>query len=142
MNIRFWFALIVVLSGLTALVVRGVTDTSQRVVTVHELLSQSVKRSSIRLGARVTEDAIDYRTSPDFFLRFNVRDITQPGDGAVAVEYRQMMPNTLQAGRDVILEGDFDGKTFYANSLLTQFPSKYEPPLPGSDHQNKDAGYG
>lgn len=141
MNFRFWFALIVVLSGLTVLVASGVTDTSRRVVTVHELLAQPSMRSSIRLGARVTEDAIDYRTSPDFFLRFQVRDITQAGEGAVTVEYNQMMPNTLQAGRDVILEGDFDGKTFYAKSLLTQCPSKYEPPLPGSMPKG-DARYG
>lgn len=137
MNIRFWFALIVVISGLTALVASGVNDTSKRVVTVAELIETKSAEANIRLGARVTEDPIEYRTSPDFFLRFNVRDIAQAGTGSIPVEYDQMMPNTLQAGRDVILEGNFNGKTFYAKTLLTQCPSKYEPPLPGSDKQRE-----
>lgn len=133
MNFRFFIALLVVFLGLSALVYAGVSGTKQSVVTVHELLESGSGRRNVRLGARVTEDPIDYRTNPDFLLQFSVRDIEQDkpeAAGSIPVEYHQMMPNTLQAGRDVILEGDFEDGRFVARSVLTQCPSKYEPPLP------------
>jgi len=44
------------------------------------------------------------------------------------VEYAGIRPDTLQPGRDVILEGHYAGGVFQATVLMTQCPSKYEPP--------------
>lgn len=81
-------------------------------------------------------------------VEFSVRD---PGPASEAsgkdqlrVVYFGVMPPQLKAERDVILEGDFTqaagsgaagsqgeaGGTFTAQYLLTQCPSKYEPPKP------------
>lgn len=42
------------------------------------------------------------------------------------VVYRGVMPPTFQGGRDVLLEGNYDGTKFVATVLMTQCPSKYE----------------
>lgn len=55
------------------------------------------------------------------------------GKDQLRVVYFGVMPPQLKSDRDVILEGDFEqagGGTFTARELLTQCPSKYEPPKP------------
>ena len=60
--------------------------------------------------------------------------MSDPAGGAttVAVEYRNLKPDMFQAGRDVLIDGDFKGGTIVAAKLQTQCPSKYEPALPGA----------
>lgn len=129
MTYRLFAVIFVVTLAIVFLVSSAISNTAKAVVTVDQLLRESGDASRIRLGARVTEDEINYQTHPEFLLRFTVRDIASP-QGKIAVEYRGMKPDTLRAGRDVILEGDFKGNTFIASSLLTQCPSKYEVPVP------------
>jgi cytochrome c-type biogenesis protein CcmE len=69
-------------------------------------------------------------------VHFLVRDIESAG-GSIAVTFLGNMPDTLKPGRDVILQGNFDGEEFHANELLTQCPSKYEPPVPGGSKANQ-----
>jgi hypothetical protein len=38
----------------------------------------------------------------------------------------------FQAGRDVLIDGDFKGGKIIAAKLQTQCPSKYEPAMPGA----------
>jgi len=131
-NTRLFFAVGAVAILISVLIYTATSNTAKAVVTVDQLVGGSTARNKIRLGARVTEDPIVYATQPEFLLRFTVRDIQQPLEKIDAV-YHGIMPDTFQAGRDVILEGSFDGKTFAVTSLLTQCPSKYEPPLPGAN---------
>lgn len=130
MNKRFIGVIAVVALSLGALITVAVESSAKQVLTVAELVSEAKPRSRVRLGARVTEAEIQYQTAPSFLLQFVVHDIPT-GEETVPVRYKGVMPDTLKAGRDVILEGEFDGATFLADSLLTQCPSKYEPPLPG-----------
>jgi cytochrome c-type biogenesis protein CcmE len=77
-------------------------------------------------------DPIEYQTEPNFILRFKVVD-PKGGDQAVPVEYRGLRPDMFQAGRDVLIDGDFKGGTLVAAKLQTQCPSKYEPAMPGME---------
>jgi len=52
------------------------------------------------------------------------------GLSMVAVVYRGLRPDMFSAGRDVIIDGSFEGGSVVANTLLTQCPSKYEAPSP------------
>jgi cytochrome c-type biogenesis protein CcmE len=65
-----------------------------------------------------------------------------PDAAPVRVLYRNTKPDMFAPGRDVIIDGSFDGEKLVASRLLTQCPSKYEPAEPGkaSDAQ-KAAGY-
>ncbi|MCB0358724.1 MAG: cytochrome c maturation protein CcmE [Bdellovibrionales bacterium] len=126
---RFVLLVLVVLGGIGALMYSAVNTTARAVVTVQELRAQGGPVANVQLGGRVTDSPIDYQTTPEFLLRFTVKDIPD-GEHAIPVVYHGIMPDTLQNGRDVILGGDFDGTTFLAHSLLTQCPSKYEAALP------------
>lgn len=132
MNSKFLVSIFVVAAALSGLIYSASSSTAKAVTTVAELVSEKAPRNNIRLGAKVADSKIEYKTEPKFVVRFVVKDI-QDEPGLIPVVYNSVMPDTLTNGRDVILEGDFDGETFHANSLLTQCPSKYEPPVPGED---------
>ena len=117
------------------------TSTAKAVVTVQELLTEAGTRNRIRLGARVASEEIRYRSSPDRQVLFSVRDIEGSDQQTVPVIFAGNMPDTLKRGRDVILEGDYDGSTFQASSLMTQCPSKYEPPVPGDSYKPQAGSY-
>lgn len=130
MRKRFFVAGAIIIGATALLIVSAVRESAKAVVTASSLLSQPTARKNVRLGARVADYEIQYTTTPTFELKFAVRDIQAQSTGAKAIPviYGGIMPETLKIGRDVILEGDFDGSTFHAKSLLTQCPSKYEPP--------------
>ena len=135
-NNKFLFSILAVVLALAFLINSAISNAAKKVMTVSQLVASSDVRNNIRLGARVSDSEIDYQTKPDFRLKFAVRDIHREkgevviGGDELAVVYHGIMPDTLKNGRDVILEGDFDGREFQARSLMTQCPSKYEPPLP------------
>lgn len=136
-NYRFIAALIVISLAVGYLLISAVESSAKAVVTVSQLRREGT-RNGVRLGARVADVPFKYRTEPNFQLAFTVED---PGMGAQAVskagdtdrallkaEYLGVKPDTFAVGRDVILEGDFDGEVFRVKTLMTQCPSKYQPP--------------
>lgn len=138
---RYIFAGIIVFSAISALIYAAVNETARAVVTVDELLAGRAAGGNVRLGARVSDGSIEYRTDPAPRLKFTVHDIPA-GASTINVVYHGLMPDTLRAGRDVILEGQYRDNAFQATSLLTQCPSKYEVPLPGQEQKGSaDAGY-
>ncbi|MFN4894722.1 MAG: cytochrome c maturation protein CcmE [Pseudomonadota bacterium] len=136
------------------LVYQATQGTSSLVLKPSELVSRAHARDlpRIRVGGRVAEP-IEYQTEPSFILRFRVSDpvsaaggesglVPPTGDSnssstassvTVPVEYRNLKPDMFQAGRDVLIDGDFKDGTIIAAKLQTQCPSKYEPAMPGSD---------
>jgi cytochrome c-type biogenesis protein CcmE len=50
--------------------------------------------------------------------------------GTVPVVYYGVRPDMFAPGRDVIIDGNLESGTLQATKLLTQCPSKYEPPDP------------
>lgn len=128
MKYKFIVAVFVIATALSFLIYKAVDSSSKEVMTVAEL-SELNSKSNVRLGARVSEREIVYKTSPDLLLKFFVVDIpkvAQNSKSEFEVVYNGVMPDTLKSGRDVILEGDFRDGKFYASTLLTQCPSKYE----------------
>jgi cytochrome c-type biogenesis protein CcmE len=98
----------------------------------------------IRVAGRVADSSIEYKLEPELELRFAVQD---PGKAAPAgaavlpVVYKGLKPDMFAAGRDVIIDGEIQEGTLRARSLLTQCPSKYEPPDPAKMYK-KDASSG
>ena len=84
----------------------------------------------VRVAGRVSKDDISYETSPSAQLKFRVEDPTHPEHGSIPVVYNNLRPDMFTAGRDVIIDGEYTGGVVQASSLLTQCPSKYEPPSP------------
>ena len=131
MNPRIAALAVVSAAALGTLMYSATSVTAKEIVTVEKLVATHKSERNVRLGARVANREIQYETSPEFLLRFNVRDIASEED-SIPVVYRGIMPDTLKIGRDVILEGDFVDGQFVATNLMTQCPSKYEPPQPGA----------
>jgi cytochrome c-type biogenesis protein CcmE len=132
MNFKLFTAVFIVVGVLGVLIWSASSSTAKRVVTVAEILERGTLVDAVQLGARVVEGSrIEFLTEPENTVRFDVTDITDPGP-SIKVVYHGMMPDTLKPGRDVILQGTYNGGNFEANSLLTQCPSKYEPPKPGA----------
>ena len=113
------------------LVYQATQGTSSLVLNPSELISAAHAKdlARIRVGGRVV-DPIEYQTEPKFILRFNVVD-PKGGEQPVSVEYHGLKPDMFQAGRDVLIDGDFKGGRILAAKLQTQCPSKYEPAMPG-----------
>ena len=131
MNKRFLTAIVIVTVTVGVLVYSASKATAKSVVTVDELISAGGPRARVQLGARVSADQqIVFETEPKRIVKFSVMDIVKKSE-LIEVVYEGSMPDTLRGGRDVILQGDYDGTRFIAKSLLTQCPSKYKPPVPG-----------
>jgi cytochrome c-type biogenesis protein CcmE len=60
-------------------------------------------------------------------VRFQVQDQDDPTK-TVQVLYRGVVPDTFQAGREIVVTGKMEGSTFVAkrDSLLTKCPSKFQ----------------
>ncbi len=118
-----------ILGGL--LVFQGTRHTASSVFTPEELAqrgAETVRR--VRLGGVVAEEGLFYTTDGGFKLSFQIQDRKNPGI-RLPVVYNNIKPDMFAPGRDVLLDGDWQDKTFVASQLLTQCPSKYEPPNPG-----------
>jgi cytochrome c-type biogenesis protein CcmE len=123
-------AFFIVVGGV--LVYQATQGTSSLVLMPSELLAQAHAKDlpRIRVGGRVV-DPIQYQTEPFFLLKFSIED-PKGGAGRVPVEYRGLKPDMFQAGRDVLVDGDFVAGGIQAAKLQTQCPSKYEPVVPGA----------
>lgn len=101
---------------------------ASKVVTVDSIIHENAKEKlRVRVAGRVTQDEIVYEVEPSFKLTFSVQDPKLLSE-KFKVVYEGIKPDMFAAGRDVLLDGDYRDGVFYASSLLTQCPSKYEPP--------------
>lgn len=135
MNKRFLILIGVVILLAVFLVMRATQEAASLVLLPSDLLqrkSEDLKR--IRVGGRVAALPVEYKVEPEVELKFFIRD---PGkdeaasEQTVPVVYNGIKPDMFAPGRDVIIDGEFKQGTLVAGKLLTQCPSKYEPPAPG-----------
>jgi cytochrome c-type biogenesis protein CcmE len=129
---------IAIAAVLVLLLIQGMQQGSSVVLLPSQVLERGAKESlkRIRVIGRVTTQEILYSVSPKLELKFSVQDppgSNQSKDGRLAVVYEGVKPDMFAAGRDVIIDGAYDGGELKAVNLLTQCPSKYEPPVtPGA----------
>jgi cytochrome c-type biogenesis protein CcmE len=127
---RFIFLLVIIV-GLVVLLSYQATKSAASAVFIPSALKESSKDiQRIRVAGKVANAPIDYQTDPNMKLTFNLRDTDKPDSEGVPVIYLGLKPDMFAVGRDVIIDGDFIGGTVQATNLLTQCPSKYEPPTP------------
>lgn len=104
----------------------------------------------IRVAGRVAADEISYQVQPSIELRFRLQDPAPKkseqntlspesfsAGPSIPVFYAGIKPDMFAAGRDVIIDGDFVGGVLVASKLLTQCPSKYEPPAVNKMYPNQ-----
>ena len=134
---RVFISLVVVFVVVGGLAVFQATQqTTISVLLPSELNTQpKEKLSRIKVGGRVAE-LLNYQTDPSFELKFKIQDPPNKDPSVavspetIAVTYNGLKPDMFAPGRDVIIEGHYAGGILTATKLLTQCPSKYEPPDP------------
>ena len=132
------FLILIALFALLAgfLVYQSTRETSALIKLPGELaaLPSSESLVRIRVPGRVAPASVQYTVQPSMKLTFQVRNPGTPleavGVPTIPVVYEGIKPDMFTEGRDVILDGEYRGGVFYASKLLTQCPSKYEPPVP------------
>jgi cytochrome c-type biogenesis protein CcmE len=81
----------------------------------------------VRLHGKVAADGFDASKSL-LIAKFN---LTGKGSQSLLIEYRGVVPDQFEAGRDVVVEGRRDAAgVFRADVLMTKCASKYEPDSP------------
>ena len=90
------------------------------------LAAKLVDGARVRVVGKVAE-GIKYELAPRIELSF---EITDPANGVqrIPVIYHNIKPDMFNVGRIVILDGRWQSGLLEATTLLTQCPSKYEPP--------------
>lgn len=118
---------------LIGLITFEATRASASTVLVPSQLVTYESKERIRLGGRVVGE-VHYDVEPNFLLEFTIND---PGKDVpqLKVRYEGIKPDMFAAGRDVIVDGDYKDGVVTATKLLTQCPSKYEPPSPSTVKQ-------
>ncbi|MBX7138780.1 MAG: cytochrome c maturation protein CcmE [Oligoflexia bacterium] len=135
MNKTFIYIVCAVALIAVGLIVWATKEAAAMVLMPSQILGQPEHQdlSRIRVAGRVAPEAIDYTVSPTAELKFSIHDPGGSPEKIVPVVYRGLKPDMFAPGRDVIIDGSYANGVLQAEKLLTQCPSKYEPPLPGKN---------
>ena len=127
---RFALLLLIVIGLVVLLSYQATKSAASAVYIPSTLLNLAADASRIRVAGKVASQPIDYQTDPTMKLTFSLRDSDKPSDLGVPVIYLGLKPDMFAVERDVIIDGDYKNGVVHATNLLTQCPSKYEPPKP------------
>lgn len=91
---------------------------------VSELASGDYDGKNVQVGGRVLEGTI---ARDDAGVHFEIQDLSGASD-TVKVDFAGQMPNTFDAGVDVVVVGKYQAEQglIAADELQTKCPSKYE----------------
>jgi len=137
-NLRFFSIIAIVAAILIFMVFQATTESRATVLIPSQIVSGDIRGadlSRIRVGGKVSADPIRYEVSPAFVLKFSIhnpgKDVSEQNPSqTIPVVYQGIKPDMFTEGRDVIIDGEYKDGVLQAQKLLTQCPSKYEPPSP------------
>lgn len=127
-NKRFLVGGVLLAGAIGYLIYSAASTTSVYYMTLDEFMPkrQALLDEGVRVAGRVRNGTVrwDARTLD---LAFDLGDFEEASDLMVPVTYNGLLPDMFAEGRDVIVEGRYDGGgTFRAHTVLTSCPSKYE----------------
>ncbi len=114
-----------IIVAIVFLITLGLKNGATYYYEVSELLAQgpSLNGKTVRVAGKVAPD-VEHEVGT---LRFRIID-TKSQNTTLLVVYQGPVPDTFQAGRDIIVEGKYTpGGVFEATSIITKCPSKYQP---------------
>jgi cytochrome c-type biogenesis protein CcmE len=122
---RFAVGAALIVAAVAYLVYAGIRSTSTYYFEMDEFLAAREEHAGQTLRVKgwvgpISQD--DARTNQ---LRFALT--RKDGSEAVPVAYTGIKPDMFAAGREVVVEGRWDGGRLTAQQIMTSCPSKYEP---------------
>ena len=135
---RFLVGVSIIVVAVSYLVYAGVRETSVYYLRMDEFAAkkQTLAGKPLRVAGRVQHGSMNWNVQT-LDLRFALGGMEEATDGRkpepLAVEFNGVLPDMFAEGRDVIVEGVYQGdRGFVAHAILTSCPSKYEPEVPAS----------
>ena len=123
---RFIVGAVLITAAVSYLVYAGIRTTSMYYLELPEFVARrdELAGETLRVKGWVRHGSVD-RTVATNELRFELA--RQDDTGGVPVAYRGIMPDMFAEGREVVVEGRYDGRALSARQIMTSCPSKYEP---------------
>jgi cytochrome c-type biogenesis protein CcmE len=144
---RFLIGAVIIGMAVSYLVYAGIRETSVYYLKIDEFAGrkEALTGQAIRVAGRVAHGTMDWNAKT-LDLRFGLGGFPADGEPGAApsaaarseivpldIEFNGILPDMFAEGRDVIVEGTYEGgNRFVAETILTSCPSKYEPEDPGS----------
>jgi cytochrome c-type biogenesis protein CcmE len=134
---RFLIGATFIALAVSYLVYAGIRETSVYYLKIDEFAAHQAELTgqSLRVAGRVRHGSIQWnaRTLDLAFALGGFGVAGTPEPEPLAVEFNGILPDMFAEGRDVIVEGTYEGGgRFVARTILTSCPSKYEPEAPAS----------
>jgi cytochrome c-type biogenesis protein CcmE len=128
---RFIVGAALIAAAVSYLVYAGIRTTSMYYFDMGEFLARrdALAGEVLRVKGWVRPGTIDRDVATNA-LRFELAG--RDGTGGVPVAYQGIMPDMFAEGREVVVEGRFDGHGLIARQIMTSCPSKYEPARDGA----------
>lgn len=134
----FVIAGLAVVAAVIYLVVANTGTSAEYYMTIHELKTcSSCSGQSVRVAGFVSKAGVTQIESGQA-IQFNITDSAQAvgaqavGAQEMAVVYKGVVPDTVRAGTQVVVEGHYTNGVFQATTLLAKCPSKFQAATPGA----------
>ena len=137
MKVRIASIIILFIAVIGFLMLQAMGTGTSQVLLPSEALALERPMKRIRVAGRVSSKEVNYQVEPKFKLEFQIYDPDGQENITLPVTYAGIKPDMFASGRDVIIDGEISDNQLIANQLLTQCPSKYEPPTPGGEDASK-----
>lgn len=123
---RFLVGAVVIAAAVSYLVYAGIRSTSTYYFEMDEFVARRAAHDGEDLRVKGWVRSGTMRWTPQTNeLAFDLA--RQDGTDPVPVAYRGILPDMFAEGREVVVEGRYDGGRIAARQIMTSCPSKYEP---------------
>ena len=128
---RFVVGAVLIAAAVSYLVYAGIRTTSMYYFELGEFLDRrdALAGETLRVKGWVRHGSVDRNVGTNE-LRFELA--RQDDTSGIPVSYRGIMPDMFSEGREVVVEGRYDGRALAARQIMTSCPSKYEPAVDGA----------
>lgn len=123
---RFLVGATLIALSVSYLVWAGIRSTSVYYFDMDEFTTTEAahRGEDLRVKGWVRDGSVDWNARTNA-LRFDLA--RQDGSEPVKVAYDGILPDMFAPGREVVVEGRWDGAALTARQIMTSCPSKYEP---------------
>ncbi|MBF0238288.1 MAG: cytochrome c maturation protein CcmE [SAR324 cluster bacterium] len=134
---KFLIGGLVVFGAIVALSIVGLQEMTVFFYTPQEILAapDDFQEKTIRIGAMVEKGSIDWDAGK-IKLAFRM---TEDSQHYIPVVFHGVKPDMFKEGQGVVVQGQLQGDTFYADELLVKHSEDYK--LEAGDHKNKQEMY-
>lgn len=124
----FVIAGLAIVAAVIYLVVANTGTSAEYYMTIHELQTcSSCAGQSVRVAGFVSKSGVTQINSAEA-IKFDITDNTL----AMPVVYNGVVPDTVRAGTQVVVEGHYVHGVFQASTLLAKCPSKFQAATPAA----------